>query len=329
MGAIGKIIQTVLFAAIVAGACLLALGRDVPKRVLIATDDHAIDYPTTQGLVRIKEIIEEQTRGRIKVLIRPGAQLGSEKETIELTQMGIIDINRVSCSPMAEFEPSFAVLSLPYIFRDSAHQWAVLDGPIGQRLLGALAPRRLMGLAYYDSGARSFYNMERPINTPDDLKGLKIRVQKSEVMIDLVRALGGAPDPIAFEEVYSAIQTGRIHGAENNYPSYFTTSHYEVAKFYSLDEHTRIPEIVLFSKKTWDALPDADRAIIAAAAKQSESRQKALWRDMEKQAEAAVTKAGCKINAPDKRPFAEKVRPLYDKYGAEHGALISQILETP
>ena len=328
MGATGKIIQAVLFAAIVAGACILALGRDVPKRVLIATDDHAIDYPTTQGLVRIKEIVEKESGGRIKVLIRPSAQLGSEKETIELTQMGIIDINRVSCSPMVEFEPKFAVFSLPYIFRDYGHEWAVLDGPIGQDMLKTLSPRRLIGLAYYDSGARSFYNTKRPITTPDDLKGLKIRVQKNEVMIDLVRTLGGAPDPIAFEEVYSSIQTGRIDGAENNYPSYYTTSHYEVAKFYSLDGHTRIPEIVLFSKKTWDALPRGDRDIIAAAAKASEEHQKALWQEKVKEAEAAIVKAGCKINTPEKQPFIDKVKPLYDKYGADHGALIKKIQET-
>ena len=235
MSKIGNIIQALIFAVLVAGACMLALGRDVPKRVLIATDDHAIEYPTTQGLVRIKEIIEEKSQGRIQVLIRPSAQLGSEKEAIELTQMGIIDINRVSCSPMAEFAPEFAVYSLPYLFRNAAHEWAVLDGPIGRGLLEKLAPRRLIGLAYYDSGARSFYNNVRPINSPDDLKGLKIRVQKSEVMIDLVRALGGQPDPIACEEVYSSIQTGRIDGAENNPPSYLTTNHYEVAKYYSLD----------------------------------------------------------------------------------------------
>ena len=174
MSKIGNIIQALIFAVLVAGACMLALGRDVPKRVLIATDDHAIEYPTTQGLVRIKEIIEEKSQGRIQVLIRPSAQLGSEKEAIELTQMGIIDINRVSCSPMAEFAPEFAVYSLPYLFRNAAHEWAVLDGPIGRGLLEKLAPRRLIGLAYYDSGARSFYNNVRPINSPDDLKGLKI-----------------------------------------------------------------------------------------------------------------------------------------------------------
>ena len=325
-------IQIVIFTLMVVGAFFFSFERGTPKNVLIATDDHAIDYPTTQGLVKIKEIIERETGGRIRVLVRPSAQLGSEKETIELTQMGIIDINRVSCSPMAEFAPEYAVFSLPYMFRDYAHQWAVLDGPIGQRMLAKLEPRRLIGLTYYDSGARSFYNKLKKIETPADLKGLKIRVQKNEVMIDLVKALGGSPDPIAFEEVYSAIQTGRIDGAENNYPSYYTTSHFEVAKEYTLDAHSRIPEIVLFSKKTWDALDDETQNIIRAAAKTSEAHQKKLWKDMVREAEKAVRAAGCKIYDPtpeQKKLFEQKVQPLYKKYGADFGDLIQEIKNAP
>lgn len=325
---LSNILQLILCIALVAAGVALSFERRADKRVLMATDDHDIDYPTTQGLVKIKEIIEKRTNGRLRVIVRPGAQLGSEKETIELTQMGIIDINRVSCSPMAEFAPEFAVYSLPFLFRTREHQRHVLDGPIGRRLLGLLAQRRLIGLAYYDSGARSFYNNKRPINSPADLKGLKIRVQKSEVMIDLVKALGASPDPIAFEEVYSSIQTGRIDGAENNAPSYLTTSHFEVAKYYSLDEHARVPEVVIMSKSTWDALNAADQKLIAGAAHDSQAYQINLWIDFEVKAMKTVRAKGSKINRPAPALFEKMSRPLYDKYGAAFGNLIRKIRNT-
>jgi tripartite ATP-independent transporter DctP family solute receptor len=323
-----KAIQTLIFIVVVAASFFFSFARDVQKRVLMAADDHDRNYPTTLGLERMKEIVERETGGRIQIIIRPNAQLGSEKETIELTQIGIIDINRVSCAPMATFSPEMKVLSLPYLFRDGNHEFKVLDGEIGRELMDKLETRRLVGLTYYDSGARSFYNKLRPINKPDDLKGLKIRVQNNEVMIKLVETLGGSPDPIAFEEVYSAIQTGRIDGAENNFPSYDTTSHFEVAKYYSLDEHSRIPEIVLFNKQTWDSLSGADREIFRQAAAESQAFQKEKWLELEILSKEKVEKAGVKINTPDKAAFIEKVKPIHDEYRKQFGTLIDKIENT-
>jgi tripartite ATP-independent transporter DctP family solute receptor len=295
------------------------------KIVLKASDDHPFGYPTTEGLVYMKKIIEEKTGGRIKVEIYPSAQLGSEKETIENTQMGIIDINRVNCAPVSEFCKEIGVFGLPYIFRDEKHMWKVLDGPVGEKIAKYLEKYNLIGLAYYDSGARSFYNKKRPIYKPEDLKGLKIRVQKSRVMIETVETLGASATPMAFEEVYSSLQTGVIDGAENNIPSYQYTHHYEVAKYYSLDEHTRIPEIVLFSKKRWDTLSESDRKIILQAAKESEEYQKKLWKEYVNKSLNEIKKAGCKINTVDKKAFQEKVKPLYKKYEKEFGDLIKEI----
>jgi len=320
-----KFFEGIIYALIIALAVSFSLAPHVSKRVLIASDDHDAEYPTTRGLYKIKEIIERETGGALEVIVRHSAQLGSEKETIELTQMGIIDIDRVSCAAIVNFAPEMGVFSLPYIFRDSKHEWKVLNGEVGRELGERLNSVDLVTLTYYDSGARSFYNKHRPINSPADLKGLKIRVQQNPVMIDLVKALGASPTPMAFEEVYSAIQTGVIDGAENNPPSYVTTGHYEVAKYYSLDEHSRIPEIVLFSKKVWDSLPERERAIIAAAARESQSYQIGLWKAQETEGLKVLRAAGIKINTPAKQPFEDAVKPLYKNYGADLGTLIDRI----
>jgi tripartite ATP-independent transporter DctP family solute receptor len=297
------------------------------KIVLKASDDHPLDYPTTQGLAAMGKIIEQKTGGRITVKIFPSAQLGSETQTIENTQMGTLDINRVSCAPLSEFSKKIGVLSMPYIFRDYAHFRKALDGPIGGEVGKDLEPKGLKVLAYYDSGARSFYNTKRPINTPDDLKGLKIRTQKSQIMLDLVNTLGANATPMSFEEVYTSLQTGVIDGAENNAPSYLSTNHYEVAKFYSLNEHARVPDVVLISMKTWNRLSPADRKIVADAAKESEKVQSELWAKYEKDALEKVKVAKCKINVPDQAPFREKVKPLYEKYKPQFGDLIERIQE--
>ena len=235
---------------------------------LKASDDHPLDYPTTQGLLEMGKIIDAKTDGRIKVQVFPSAQLGSETQTIENTQMGVLAINRVSCAPLSEFSKKMGVFSMPYLFRDYAHFRKVLDGPIGAEVGKDLEASGLKVLAYYDSGARSFYNTKRPIVTPDDLKGLKIRTQKSQVMVELVNALGAVATPMSFEEVYSSLQTGVIDGAENNAPSYLSTNHYEAAKYFSLNEHARVPDIVLMSVKVWDKLTPADQKIVADAAKE-------------------------------------------------------------
>jgi tripartite ATP-independent transporter DctP family solute receptor len=292
---------------------------------LKASDDHPLEYPTTQGLVYMGKLLEERTKGRITLKVYPSAALGNETQTIENTQAGTLDINRISCAPLGEFAKKMGVFSMPFIFRDYDHFRKVLDGPIGEEVGKELEPKGMKVLAYYDSGARSFYNTKRPINTPDDLAGLKIRVQKSQVMVDLVNTLGAAATPMSFEDVYSSLQTGLIEGAENNVPSYQSTNHYEVAKFFSFDEHARIPDVVIISMKTWNNLSPEDQKIVAQAARDSEKEQSRLWKEYEKKSMDTVTAAGVKFNNVDQQAFRDKVKPMYDKYRADFGDLLDRI----
>ena len=305
----------------------LAFGMQKKGNVIIlkAADDHKDGYSTVEGLKLMSKLVNKWTNGRIQIEVYPGAVLGSEKESIEQTQMGVIDINRVSISPVVSVYPKMAVLALPYIFQSREHMWKVLDGKIGQGMLSEIKKVGFLGLVYMDSGARSFYTVKKPILSPSDLKGMKIRTQKSPVMMDMVSAMGGKPVPMAFEEVYSALQTGVIDGAENNPPSYYETSHYEVAKYYSLDQHAMVPEIVLMSVKTWNKLSDDDKKIIRMAAIAGEELQKKLWLKDEDNAMAKVKAAGCKIYNPKKAPFVSAVGPVYKKYASKYMDLIKEI----
>ena len=241
--------------------------RQSERIILKAADDHELSYPTTQGLMRMGKLLEDWTGGRITVVVYPLAQLGSERETIELTRQGIIDINRVNINPVTQIVPEFKAFALPYIFRDIGHMHEVVDGEIGRELMKTLESKDLVGLGFYDSGQRSFYNSIRPIRSLEDLQGLRIRVQKAEIMMDMIRALGAVPIPMSFEEVYTGLQTGIIDGAENNYPSWVTKGHFETARFYTQNEHSLVPEIILFSKLTWDRLSEQDRELILRACK--------------------------------------------------------------
>lgn len=319
------VVLLVVAVAVSFSSFALAMEKKGNVIVLKAADDHKKGYSTVEGLELMAKLVNKWTNGRIKIEVYPGAVLGSEKETIEQTQMGVIDINRVSISPVTAFYPKISVFALPYMFKSRKHMWKVLESDIGQKMLKDLRAAGFIGVAYMDSGARSFYTVKRPILSPADLKGLKIRVQKSPVMIDMVRAMGGRPVPMAFEEVYTALQTGVIDGAENNPPSYYETSHYEVAKYYSLDEHAMVPEVVLVSKVTWNKLSPEDRKILELAAFAGQELQKKLWIKDENIALKIVKESGCKIFHPKKEPFIKAVKPVYDKYGAKYSKLIEQI----
>ncbi len=292
--------------------------------VLKAADDHELSYPTTQGLVRMGKLLEDWTGGRITMVVYPLAQLGSEQETIELTRRGIIDINRVNINPLTQIAPELKAFALPYIFRDLEHLHKVVDGQIGRELMDTLAAKELVGLAFYDSGQRSFYNSIRPVRSLADLQGLRIRVQKAEIMMDMIRALGAVPIPMSFEEVYTGLQTGIIDGAENNYPSWVTKGHFETARFYTQNEHSLVPEIILFSKLTWDRIPEEDRELIRRAARESVSYQRELWKAMVEESIRQAASAGCEIiRVIDKEPFMRAVEPVY----VEHAAGLISIIE--
>ena len=254
--------------------------------------------------------------------------MGDEKALIEQLQFGGVDFTRASISPLAEFEKSLNVLSLPYLYKDADQMWRVLEGDIGESFLKSVEKSGLIGLSWYDAGARNFYNSKKPITKLDDLKGLKIRVQESQLMMGMVSALGASATPMAYGEVYSGLQTGVIDGAENNWPSYESTSHYEVAKYYVLDEHSRIPEMQMISKITWDKLSPEDQAIIKECALESAKIERELWAAKENAAEAKVKEGGSEITTlepGEKEKFQAAMASLYTQFGAGYEDLISQI----
>lgn len=294
--------------------------------VLRLAETHGADYPTTQGDYEFARLVEERTNGRIKIEVYPGSQLGEERAVIEQVQFGAIDFTRVSISPLASFSTDLNALQMPYLYRDADHMWKVLKGDIGDEFLDSLEPAGFVGLSWFDSGARSFYNSQREILKVADLEGLKIRVQESALMVGLVEALGAIATPMPFGEVYSALQTGVIDGAENNWPSYYSTSHYEVAGFYTLDEHTRVPEITIASKITMDKLSPEDQKIIKEAARDSIDFQIKAWSDYEKEAEKAVLANGNTISYLDSNAeFQTAMQPLYDALTDDLKAVVQRI----
>ncbi|MEM5474097.1 TRAP transporter substrate-binding protein [Hoeflea sp. AS60] len=285
------------------------------ETTLKSSDTHPDGYPTVEAVKAMGKTLEESTGGRLCIEIYASAQLGEEKDTIEQTQFGAIDLNRVSLGPFNNIIEETQIPSLPYIFRSVDHMHKVMDGPIGQEILDAFAAHDLVGLAFYDGGSRSFYNKEKPIKSMEDLKGMKFRVMQSDMFVDMVSALGANATPLPYGEVYSSIQTGVIDGAENNWPSYDTSGHFEVAKYYTLDQHLIVPEVLVMSKKSWDKLSADDQAAVRAAAKASVPVMRDLWVAQEKKSEDKVRAAGSEIITDiDKTPFIEAMKPVYEKY---------------
>lgn len=298
------------------------------KLTLRLADIQPADYPTVVGDNEFAKLVSERTNGRITISVYPNAQLGDEKTAIEQVQLGAIDFGRINASPLASFDKQLNVFNLPYLFSSSDQMWKVLNGPIGDQMLAGLKNSKMIGLTYYDSGARNFYNTKHPVIHPQDLNGLKIRVQQSDMFIDLVKALGGSPTPMAYGEVYSALQTGVIDGAENNWPSYYSTNHYQVSKYLTVDEHSRTPELLLASQATWNKLSPDDQKIIMQAAKDSQTVQRKAWTDLEDKAMKAAQQNGNVISKVDISEWQKAVQPLYDKYGKDYTDLINQIRAT-
>ncbi len=300
----------------------------VQARDFRAADTHHRDYPTVQAVKYMGEILSKKTNGRLGINIYPGRQLGEEKDTIEQTIAGAIDIDRINLAPLNGIVPETAIPALPYIFRSIEHMHKVMDGEIGDRILKALEPYGLIGLAFYDSGARSFYNTKREIRKPSDLKGLKIRVQNSDLFIATMEALGANATPMEFGQVYTALKTGVIDGAENNWPSYETTRHYEVAKFYSLDMHSMSPEVLVMSKISWDKLSKSDQKLVKEAAKASVPKMRELWENKVAISKKKILAAGNKVITDiDKQPFIDAMDPVYKRFAptAELKQLIKDI----
>jgi tripartite ATP-independent transporter DctP family solute receptor len=292
----------------------LAAGAAGAQTTLRSADIHPDGYPTVEAVKHFGALLEQKTNGRYKVQVFHSAQLGQEKDTIEQTRFGVIDLNRINMGPFNNLIPETFVPALPFIFRSVEHMRKTMDGPIVDQILKAFEPHDLVALAFYDSGARSFYNSKRPINTPADMKGMKIRVIQSDLFLDLVNALGANATPMPPGEVYSALQTGVVDGAENNWPSYESFRHFEVAKFYSLSEHSMSPEVLVMSKKSFDKLSPADQKAVRDSAKESVAKMRELWEAREKVAEQKIRSSGNQINTVDKQPFIDAMKPVYEKY---------------
>lgn len=296
--------------------------------VLRLAETHSQDYPTTRGNYYFAELVEERTDGRITIEVYHSAQLGEERAAIEQVQFGAIDLTRVSISPLAAFSPGLDALQMPFLYNSPEHMWNVLKGPIGDEMLASVEDAGFVGLAWFESGARSFYNSVRPVERVADLEGLRIRVQESQLMVGLVEALGAVATPMPFGEVYGALQTGVIDGAENNWPSYYSTSHYEVAQYYTLNRHTMVPEILVASKIAMDRLSPEDQEIIRQAATDAIDYQREQWAAFVAESEAAIRANGNVITelSPDAvAEFQAAMAPLYEGLSPEAAQVVARI----
>lgn len=318
--------------AVLTAACG-AEKNDGPKQErFILANVHVESYPTAQGL----RFLEEQVRldpvlsTRLELDLQLAGVLGNEKEMLEKLGFGALQMACSSAAPLAEFSPGISVLTLPYLFRDSEHMWTVLDGPIGRELLDGLEDDGFVGLAFYDAGARSFYNRERPVRSLADLAGLKIRVQKSQIMREMVEALGATPVAMGFKDVYTNLHTGAVDGAENNLPSYRSERHFEVAPHYSLDRHSMIPDLVLVARSAWEKLGPEEQEALRRAARASSLAQRGFWQDYRTTARQELLEAGVEIHEiVDPEAFRDAVLPLYAKHGALWGELVERIRAVP
>ncbi|TLP77059.1 TRAP transporter substrate-binding protein [Maribacter sp. ACAM166] len=308
----------------------LSCGVDNKTRTIRLGHGLDVSHSVHKAMVKMGEDLLKRSGGKLKLEIYPSQQLGTERECLELLQIGSLDMTKVSVGVLENFAPKIKVLGLPYLFRDRQHSFDVLDGPIGQMLLNEGEKYWLKGLGYYDAGSRSFYTMNKPIEKPSDLEGEKIRVMESVTAVNMVKALGGSPTPISWGELYTSLQQGVVDGAENNPPSFYLSRHYEVCKYYSLDEHTVLPDVLLIGTYVWDKLNAEEQQWLSDSVKESVKYQRILWAEAEEEALREVQKAGVIISRPDKSLFAEKVQSIYEDYkdDAEIYPLIKQIQET-
>ncbi|HEY1933035.1 MAG TPA: TRAP transporter substrate-binding protein [Acetobacteraceae bacterium] len=316
-------------AGAIGAAAFSRTGNAQTKIVFKASDVHPPGYPTVVAVEDMGKKLSAATNGRLSIQMYPSMQLGGEKEAIEQAQVGAIQIARVSVGALGPVVPDLNVFNLPFLFRNTAHMEKVIDGPIGQKLLNEVTDNpntHLVGLCFMDAGSRNLYTTHKPIRTIADLKGVKVRVMGNPIFVAMMNDLGGNGVPMGYDQVFSALQTGVIDGAENNEPSYVFDHHYEVAKYYTLTEHLIVPEILVFSRVTWDQLSKDDQALVKKLAREAQLQERKLWNAKVQDAYAAMKKAGITvIPIADKTPWQKAVKPVWDKYGAQYSGLIAQI----
>lgn len=314
-----------------ASSVALALATPAFAKEFRSADVHPDDYPTVMAVKKMSEIISERTDGKHTIKVFGQSALGSEKDTVEQVKLGALDMVRVNVAAFNNIVPETVVPALPFLFKSKEHMRRVLDGPVGEQILASLESQGFIGLAFYDSGSRSFYTTGKPIKSVADIKGMKLRVQQSDLWVALIQSLGGNPTPLPYAEVYTALKTGVVDGAENNWPSYESSRHYEVAKNYTLTEHSMSPELLVFSKVIWDTLDAEEQEVIRQAAKESVPYMRELWDAREAQSRAAVEAGGATIISDfDRQSFVDAAQPVYDKFAgdAKLQDLIKQIQAT-
>ena len=317
--------------AALAVATAMSAGHAVAqtKMVMKASDVHPAGYPTVVAVENMGKKLEKATNGRLSIQMYPSMQLGGEKEAIEQAQVGAIQFARVSVGALGPVIDELNVFSMPYLFRDTKHMQKVIDGPIGQELMDKVTNNPKVGLvalSFMDAGARSLYDTKKPIKNLDDLKGMKFRVMGNPMFVDMMTSLGGNGVSMGYDQVFSALQTGVVDGAENNMPSFVFDNHFQVAKFYTFDEHLIIPEMVVFSKKTWDTLSKEDQALLIKFGKEAQAEERVLWEQYEKEALDKAKAAGITISQiSDKKAFQDAVKPVWDKYGPKYADMIKRI----
>ncbi|MUP44851.1 TRAP transporter substrate-binding protein [Gramella sp. BOM4] len=304
----------------------LFTGCEQESKTKVIKLGHGLDmsHPVHKAMVFMAERVKDKSEGKMQIDIYPNQQLGSERECLELLQIGSLGMTKVSTGVMENFAPELKVFGLPFLFRDREHRFNVLEGEIGEEFLNSSLDKRLKGLTFYDAGSRSFYTKE-PIEIPKDLEGLKIRVMESQTAINMVKNLGGSPTPIAWGELYTALQQGIVDGAENNLPSFYLSRHYEVCKYFLVDEHTAIPDELVIGTLVWNKLSDQEKQWLKEAAMESSEYQKKLWREAELEALEKIQEAGVTVIEADKTEFREKVKPMYEEF--EQNPEMKQIIE--
>ena len=320
-------------AAAAASVLLLALpstGVAQQKQVWKASDVHPLGYPTVEAVQRMGKKLEAQTNGRISIQMYPQMQLGGEKEMIEQAQVGALQIARISVGALGPVIDELNVFNMPFIFRDEAHMRKVIDGPIGTELLEKISANpatRLIALGWMDAGTRNVY-ANKPVTKPTDLKGMKVRMMGNPIFVETMNAMGGNGVAMGFNELYSAMQTGVVDGAENNEPTVLAQNHYQVAKIYSLTGHLIIPEMFVFSKRTWDTLSKDDQALLKKVSREAQIEQRQLWDDKTAKATEELKAKGVQFVKADKVAFFKATQPVRDKYGAKYAPLLKRILDT-
>lgn len=285
------------------GAKVLYLAHGLPQ-----------SHPVHKGIMAFQSALEEKSGGTLKIKIFPDAQLGSEREVLELLQIGSVAATKVSAATMSNFVPEYHILGIPYLFRDQDHKFKVLEGAIGKSILQKGSKFWLRGLCYYDAGSRSFYTSNKAIRTPEDLAGLKIRTMNNQMAINMVNSMGGSATPLAYSELYTAIQQGVVDGAENNAPSFVSSNHYEISKYYTLDEHSAVPDVLVISTKFWDGLNAEQQNWVQEAANESAQAQKVFWKESVDESMSVAKKAGVEVIIPEKSLFAEKSKSVLENF---------------